>query len=59
MVRNGYSIEGRLFPMSGTIAILDDEPDRLDVMTPLLLGRFPHLSVVTFRLCTGHQSVAC
>jgi hypothetical protein len=34
--------------MAEIIAILDDEPDRLAVMVPLLRGRFPQFSVVTF-----------
>ncbi len=31
-----------------TIAILDDEPDRLQAMAPILAQRFPDFSVVTF-----------
>jgi hypothetical protein len=31
-----------------TIAILDDEPDRLTAMRPLLAERFPHYEVETF-----------
>ena len=31
-----------------TIAILDDEPDRLHAMTPILAERFPQFNVVTF-----------
>ena len=31
-----------------TIAILDDEPDRLDAMVPILRKRYPRLNAVTF-----------
>jgi hypothetical protein len=31
-----------------TVAILDDEPDRLDAMIPLLRDRYPTLRIVTF-----------
>ena len=31
-----------------TIAILDDEPDRLHAMTPILAERYPQYEVVTF-----------
>ena len=31
-----------------TIAILDDEPDRLHAMTPILAERYPQFTVVTF-----------
>ncbi|MDB4778249.1 hypothetical protein OAG68_02210 [bacterium] len=34
--------------MKNNVAILDDEPDRLDVMVPILNLRFPELNVVTF-----------
>ena len=33
---------------AGTIAILDDEPDRLKAMVPILNKRYPALKVVTF-----------
>jgi hypothetical protein len=32
----------------GTIAILDDERDRLDAMVPIVQKRYPDLNVVTF-----------
>ena len=34
--------------MPGTIAILDDEPDRLRAMVSQLRERYPHFSTVTF-----------
>ena len=34
--------------MTRTIAILDDEPDRLNAMQPLLTSRFPSFVVSTF-----------
>ena len=34
--------------MANTIAILDDEPDRIDVMVPLLQRHFPNQEVRTF-----------
>ena len=34
--------------MADTVAILDDEPDRLNAMAPLLRERFPQFTVVAF-----------
>ncbi|NQT13686.1 MAG: hypothetical protein HQ582_13115 [Planctomycetes bacterium] len=34
--------------MANTIAILDDEPDRIDAMAPLLRRHFPNQEVKTF-----------